>query len=82
MKNGGNKSRTTVQVKQDFEPAVSGPANGPIQDGQLPLHIGVAWEWSQGPVPNGNSDVIQTCVGNLSKVIRSNPGVPMLSETV
>lgn len=81
MEGGGEGGRTAVQVDHDFEAGASGPADGVVEDGELALHVRVAVEGGDGPVADGDADVVQAGGGDLVEVVLGDPGVPVVGET-
>jgi hypothetical protein len=69
-----------VQVDENSKAGTTSPAYSSIQVLQLTIHVWVALERSQCPVPNGDSDVVHASSGNLIKIIRRHKGGPVLRE--
>ena len=71
----------SMEIEQDLEIGISSPADSLIQDIQLPLDVGVAIQGCNGPVPDGDSNMVQAVLADLLEVIFGDPGVPMVLES-
>lgn len=74
--------RTPVQVHNDLEAGIPGPLDGVVQIFQLTVHVGLAVEGRHGPVPHGDSNVVQTRLGHLVEVVGPDEVCPVVGETV
>ena len=71
----------SMEIEQDLEIGISSPADRLIQDVQLPLDVGLAIQGCNGPVPDGDSNMVQAVLGDLLEVTLGDPGVPMVLES-
>lgn len=73
---------STVEIDPYLEAGVTGPANGLVKISFSTLNIGVAGKELEGPVADGDSDVVElVLLSNVQKVLFSVPGRPMLLES-
>lgn len=70
-----------MQVDYNFKPCAPRPLNGLVQYRKLSLNIRISWERVDGPVPDGDADVVQASSCNLVEVVLSDPSFPVIVET-
>lgn len=58
----------TVEVDPDFQSRISRPSDGVVQMIQLALDIGISGKGADGPISYGNSNMVQSRLGNCLKV--------------
>ena len=70
----------TVEVDHDFESSATRPADGLVENGDLALDVRVAIERGNGPVADGNADMVETSRCNSIEVVLGDPCVPVVGE--
>ena len=70
----------TVEVDHDLESSATRPADGLIENGDLTLDVRVAIERSNGPVADGNTDMVETSRRNSIEVVLGDPCVPVVGK--
>ena len=70
----------TVEVDHDLQPSSARPADGIVENRDLTLYVRVAIERGNGPVAEGNADVVETCGRNSIEVVLGDPCVPVVGE--
>ena len=70
-----------MKIEQYLEIGISSPADGLIQDIQLPLDVGVAIQGCNGPVPDRDTNMVEAIVANFGEVIFGDPGVPVVLQS-
>lgn len=69
-----------MEIKQNLDASTPRPGDRLVQDGQLPLNVGVAVQRRNSPIANWYTDVVQSSFRDLIEVILGNPAIPVVLQ--
>ena len=73
-------TRRTVKVDHNLEPSATRPADGLVKNGNLTLYIRVAIDRGNGPIADGNADMVETSRCDSIEVVLGDPCVPVVGK--
>lgn len=71
---------TTVQVNHNLQSSAACPIEGLAELVVCSLHVGLAIDRNDAPVPNWDTHMVQSCLRHLVEVVLCDPRIPVLLQ--